>query len=209
MKYIQNIHTAPITAVVKNAKGAVILTRKFSPAKTDKFTGRVEETGFTELTDEEYTLLDEGSKTFTVYRDKHKLLVEHDELPPEAKTPHEALLDAKREARKSADQIASLNDELVRLKVELLDAKKQYAGLLEVSGTGSGAEVSHLTNALEAAKQALKDTVEAKDKIIGDLTKEGEKLRAAVESAVIERNAAVAKLEAAREKPGKKGKEFD
>jgi predicted nucleic acid-binding Zn-ribbon protein len=207
MKYIQNIHTAPITAVVKNAKGAVILTRKFSPARVDKFTGRVAETGFTELTDEEYTLLDEGSKTFTVYRDKHKLLVEHDELPPEAKTPHEALVDAKREARKSADHIASLNDELVKLKAELLDTKKQYANLLDASG--SGAEVSRLTNELEAAKQTLKAAIDAGDNAVKVLTEECAKLKAAMESAVIERDAAITELKAVKEKLGKKGKEFD
>jgi chromosome segregation ATPase len=207
MRYIQNIHTAPITAVVKNAKGAVIFTKRFSPAKVDKFTGRIAETGFTELTDEEYTLLDEGSKTFTVYRDKHKLLVEHDELPPEAKTPHEALVDAKREARKSADKITSLNDELVKLKAELLDVKKQYTNLLDASG--SEAEVSRLTNELEAAKQVLKDTVDAKDEIISRLTEEVEQLKAAVESACIERNAAITAFKDAEEKLSKKGREFD
>jgi hypothetical protein len=207
MRYIQNIHTAPITAVVKNAKGAVVLMKRFSPASVDKFTGRVERTGFTELTDGEYELLNEGSKTFTVYRDKHKLLVEHEELPPEAKTPHEALVDAKRESRKSAERIASLNDELVKLKAELLDAKKRYANLLDASGDGT--EISRLTDELEAAKQAFKETVGAKDKIIEDITKEGEKLRAAAENAVLERDAAITELNAVKKKPCKKGKEFD
>jgi chromosome segregation ATPase len=142
-----------------------------------------------------------------VYRDKHKLLIEHDELPPEAKTPHEALVDAKREARKSAYQIASLNDEIVKLKAELLDAKKQYTNLLNASG--SGAEVLRLTNELEAAKQALKETIDAGDNAVKVLTEEVTKLKAAVESAVIERNAAITELNAVKEKANKKGKEFD
>jgi predicted nucleic acid-binding Zn-ribbon protein len=95
----------------------------------------------------------------------------------------------------------------VKLKAELLDAKKQYTNLLDASG--SGAEVSRLTNELEAAKQALKETVDARDKTIEGLTEECAKLKAAAESAIIERNAAITELNAVKEKLGKKGKEFD
>jgi predicted RNase H-like nuclease (RuvC/YqgF family) len=207
MRYIQNIHTAPITAVVKNAKGVVILTKRFSPAKVDKFTGRIEETGFTSLTDDEYALLDEGSKTFTVYRDKHGLLVEHDELPPEAKTPHEALVDAKKDARKAGAQIASLNDEIVRLKAELLDAENRYKDLFDASGGEKGS--GKTAEELEAVKRSLTETVAAKDEVISRLTEECEKLKAAAESAFIERNAAITALKDAKEKLNKKGKEFD
>jgi chromosome segregation ATPase len=207
MKYIQNVHTAPITAVVKGAKGAVVLTKKFSPAKVDKFTGRVEETGYTQLTDEEYDLLNEGSKTFTVYRDKHRLLVEHDELPPEAKTPHEALVDARKEARKAEARITSLNGEIVELKAELLDAEKRYKDLFYASGRGAGS--AEPAKELEAVKRTLKETVAAKDEIIDRLTKEGEKLKAKAESALIERNAAITALKAAKEKQEKKDREFD
>jgi hypothetical protein len=199
MRYIQNIHTAPITAVVKNAKGEAVLTKKFYPARTDKFTGQVEATGFTPLTDEEYNLLNERSKTFTVYRDKHHLLVEHDELPPEAKTPHEALVDARREARKAADRIAALAAEVVQLKAGLLDAERKYKDLFD-AGNGE---------------------------IVDALRKENEELKAALENAIAEHDAAIAVLEAnmaealreqdereaAAEKSGKdgkgKGKEFD
>jgi predicted nucleic acid-binding Zn-ribbon protein len=100
-----------------------------------------------------------------------------------------------------------LNDELVKLKAELLDAKKQYTNLLDASG--SGAEVSRLTNELEAAKQALKETVEARDNIVNGLTEECTKLKAAAENALIERNAAITELKTVKEKLGKKGKEFD
>jgi chromosome segregation ATPase len=207
VKYIQNVHVAPITAVVKNEKGKVVLTKRFSPARTDKFTGQVESTGFTPLTAEEYDLLNGDSKTFEVYRDKHHLLVEHDELPPEAKTPHEALVDAKKEARKSAAQIASLNDELVKLKAELLDAEKRYKDLFDASGGGK--ETEKLAKELEAVKRSLAETVAAKDEVINRLTKECEKLKSAVESAFIERNAAIETLKAEKEKSAAKGKEFD
>jgi hypothetical protein len=195
MKYIQNVHIAPITAVVKNEKGQIVLTKRFGPARTDKFTGQVESTGFTPLTDEEYNLLNRDSKTFMVYRDKYHLLVEHDALPPEAKTPHEALVDAKREARKSAAQIASLNDELVKLKAELLDAEKRYKDLFDASGSEG------LVKELEAVKKALNETVAAKDEIINRLMEEAKELKTAGE-----RNAAIT---AANKKLNKKGKEFD
>jgi chromosome segregation ATPase len=187
MKYIQNIHTAPITAVVKNAKGAVVLAKKFSPSRVDKFTGRVEETGFTQLTDEEYKLLNEGSRTFTVYRDKHKLLVEHDDLPPEAKTPHEALVDARKEARKAATQIAALNDEIMKLKAGLLDAETKYKELQSASPDAEG---------LKALRQNLADITGERDV----LKKENEKLKKENDD-----------LKAAGDKSGKgkQGKEFD
>jgi chromosome segregation ATPase len=194
-KYIQNVHVAPITAVIKDEKGTVVLTKRFSPARTDKLTGRVELTGFTPLTAEEYDLLNESSKTFEVYRDKHHLLVEHDELPPEAKTPHEALLDAKRDARKSAAQIASLDAELVKCKAELLDAEKKYKELFDASAGGAGSEA--LVKELEAAKRELAETAAAKDEVIARLTQEREDLKAAITA-----------LQAAAEKtPVKEGKE--
>jgi hypothetical protein len=198
MKYIQNIHIAPITAVVKNAKGAVILTKRFSPARVDKFTGKVVETGFTPLTDEEYKLLNEDSRTFTVYRDKQKLLVEHDELPPEAKTPHEALVDARKEARKSAAQIAALDAEIVQLKAALLDAERRYKDLFDASGstdsTKLAQELAKVKEDLAAAVAANAKIGEAFDARLAEITKERDALKA--EKA---------------EKAGKggKGKEFD
>jgi hypothetical protein len=205
MKYIQNVHTAPITAVVKNAKGEVILTKKFSPAKTERFTGRIEATGYTSLTDEEYRLLNEGSKTFTVYRDKHELLVEHDELPPEAKTPHDALVDARKESRKSAAQIAELNGEIVKLKADLLDAERKYKDLFDASGDVAAS--AELAKEIEFAKQAHTEMVTAKDAIITDLQKEKGALEASLADMAKERDA----LKAAAEKAGKsekgKGKE--
>jgi uncharacterized small protein (DUF1192 family) len=177
MKYIQNTHTAPITAVVKNAKGIIILTKRFSPARTDKFTGQVESTGFTPLTDEEYSLINEGCRTFTVYRDKHHLLVEHDALPPEAKTPHEALVDARKEARKFTAQIAALNDEITKLKAELLDVDKKYKDLFDASG--SGADSAKLAQEKEALEASLAETAKERDA----LKEENEALKAALEKA--------------------------
>jgi hypothetical protein len=211
MKYIQNTHTAPITAVVKNAKGVVILPKRFSPARTDKFTGQVESTGFTPLTDEEYSLINEGCRTFTVYRDKHRLLVEHDALPPEAKTPHEALVDARKEARKSTAQIAALNDEITKLKAELLDAEKKYKDLFDASG---GADSAKLAQELETTKKATAKMIEENSERTNGLQKDKEALEVSLTETAKERDALKKEneaLKAALEKAGKGGKvkEFD
>jgi chromosome segregation ATPase len=193
--------------VVKDAKGVVILTKRFNPARTDKFTGQVESTGFTPLTDEEYKLLNENSMTFTVYRDKHKLLVEHDELPPEAKTPHEALIDARREARKAAAQITALNDEIVKLKAELLDAEKRCKDLFDASGSGKGS--AELAKELEAVKKAAAKMIEANSKRTNDLKKDNEALETSLAKTAKERDALQKEngdIKAALEKAGKGGK---
>lgn len=100
-RYIYNSHSASITANARDGKGRVLFTKRFLPERVDTTTGKVVSTGYTTLTDEEYRQLDESSKTFKVFRDKYKLLIEYDELPPEAKTPQEALVDARNESRKS------------------------------------------------------------------------------------------------------------
>jgi hypothetical protein len=124
-KYIHNKHIAPITANARDKKGAVVFTKVFMPERVDATTGRVVSTGYTTLTAEEYKQLNESSKVFSVYRDKYKLLVEHDELPPGAKTPQEALVDAKNKERKLVAQVAVLETEVAALKVKLEAAEKE------------------------------------------------------------------------------------
>jgi chromosome segregation ATPase len=204
-RYIYNRHIAPITANARDEKGRILFTKKFQPERVDGTTGRVISTGYTTLTDEEYKQLNEGSKTFAVYRDKHKLLVEHDELPPEAKTPQEALLDARNEARKSAAQIASLNEKIAALEAALSDAEQRYKDLFDASGGDAGS--AKLIKELEAVRQSLKETAAAKDEVISRLTEEGGRLKTAAESALIERNAAITELKNVKKKL--KEKEFD
>jgi hypothetical protein len=136
-KYIYNRHTAPITANARDKKGGVLFTKKFLPERIDSMTGRVASTGYTTLTEEEYKQLNEGSKTFTVYRDKHKLLVEYDELPPELMTPQEALVDAKNEAREAVIKAEALEASLAEVTKER-DALKKECEALKAGDAASG-----------------------------------------------------------------------
>jgi hypothetical protein len=170
MKYIQNVHTAPITVNARDGHGKVLFTKQFLPARSDKFTGKLEVTGYTALTEEEYDALKTSSKTFTVYKDKHHLLVEHEDLPAEAKTPHQALVDARKEARKHADEIEVLKAENEKLKASLFDAETKYK---ELSAASTDAEkVKAFTDKiaeLEAAVVELsKDAVSADTEVDAD-----------------------------------------
>jgi hypothetical protein len=178
VKYIQNAHIAPITVNARDSKGKILFSRTFRPARTDTTTGRVISTGYTSLTDEEYDQLLQSSRTFTHYKDNLKLLVVCDDIPPNAKTPQEALLDARREARKTATQVTELSEEMIKLKAALLDSETAYKKLQSAS----------------VGEEALKA-----------LEKENEKLKAE-RDAVITELKAVKKVLA--EKIGGKGKEF-
>ena len=187
MKYIQNTHTAPITVHGRDGKGAVLFTKRFMPEKAEKWTGQVVSTGYTELTDEEFSILEDTSRTFAVYTGKTgkaALLVVCDELPPEAKTPHEALVDARKDARKSAEKIAGLESEITRLKASLLDAETKYRQLQSASGD---AEVLQTLNdkiaAFEVNERMLRSDVEVLTKERDAAYAEIEKLKAEPEKA--------------------------
>jgi len=163
-KYIQNTHNAPITCNTRGADGKVVLTKKFMPTLTEKFSGKVLHTGYERLTEEEYESLCKSSRTFQVYSGmtgKVKLLVAHDDLPAEAKSPHEALVDARKDARIAAAKIAELNNQIVALKAELLDAQNKYK---ELSSASTDDEKLRPLNdriaALEAEKAALQKAVD-------------------------------------------------
>jgi hypothetical protein len=206
-RYIYNRHIAPITANARDAKGAVIFTKIFQPERIDGTTGRVVSTGYTALTEDEYRMLAECSKTFTVYRDKHGLLVEYDDLPPEAKTPQEALVDARRKMLEAQARASGLEGENVKLKAELLDAEKRYKDLFDVSGSGEGS--AELGKELEAVKKALDETVKADGACIDGLKKGKEALEASLAETVKERDALKkenGELWIALEKAGKDGK---
>jgi hypothetical protein len=195
MKYIQNTHTAPITVNGRDAKGAVLFTKRFMPERAEKWTGQVVSTGYTELTDEEFKILNDTSRTFNVYTGKTgkaELLVVCNDLPPEAKTPHEALVAARREALKSARKTAELDSEIVKLKASLLDAETKYKQLQSAAGI----------------EESLKT-----------LQEENAKLKENLETVTLERDAATTELAAVKtvlaeklgEKGGKggKGKDFE
>jgi len=187
-RYIQNTHNAPITCHIKDVSGKIITTKKFMPALTEKFSGKVLHTGYERLTEEEYKVLCETSKTFQVYSGmtgKVKLLVAHDDLPAEAKSPHEALVDARKDARVAAAKIAELNNQIVALKAELLDAQNRYKELSSASTDDEKLKpLNDRIAVLETEKAALQKAVDeqrpSEDKTI-ELTGELERLGASVD----------------------------
>jgi hypothetical protein len=132
-KYIYNKHIAPITVNARDRKGAVLFTKTFQPERIDGTTGRVVSTGYTILTDEEYERLAGSSRTFTHYKDKLGLLVACDDLPPEAKTPQEALVDARKKTREAQVRTSELEAENGKLKAQVLEAENRYNRLASAS----------------------------------------------------------------------------
>jgi chromosome segregation ATPase len=134
--YVYNKHKAPIIVHTRDGKGKVLTTVTFAPERNDPVSGRKVTTGYTSLKEAEYEKLCETSKTFKHYKDKLKLLVVQDELPPEAKTPHEALTDARRKEREALTKIAALETEITGYKAQLLDAETKYKELQSASTGG-------------------------------------------------------------------------
>ena len=128
--YVRNVSDAPVTVKLKDkASGKVILEKRFLPAIEDKWTGARASTGYTTLTEEEYKALSKDSRTFRHF----KQLVASEELPAEAKSPHEALRDARKEARQAAGEAGALKAENDSLKTALAEAETRYKELQSAS----------------------------------------------------------------------------
>jgi chromosome segregation ATPase len=195
-KYIYNKHTAPITVNARDGKGVVLFTKTFQPERTDGTTGRVVSTGYTTLTNEEYERLCESSRTFTHYKDKLGILVEQDDLPPEAKTPQDALADARRNELAAQERVAELEAENQALKAALHDAHEETKKLVSASLPEEVRKpLEDKIASLEEDKAAMRDSIDR-------LVAERDELRAGLDEAM-KKSAGV--------KSGKsgKGKEFD
>jgi chromosome segregation ATPase len=167
-KYIQNLHNAPIKTNARDNGGKVIFTKKFMPPLTEKWSGKVLHTGYEKLTEEEYKQLSETSKTFKHFSRKLKLLVVHDDMPSDLKTPHEALLDARKESKKLAGQVKALEGEVTELKAKLLDAEEKYK---QLSSASTDAEKFKSLNDQIASLTAERDVLK-KAGSVGDKTNE-------------------------------------
>jgi len=165
--YIQNKHNAPIQANARGADGKVIFTKKFMPALTEKWTGKVLHTGYEKLTEEEYKQLVATSKTFKHFSEKLKLLVAHDDIPSDLKTPHEALIDARKDAKKAAAAIKALEDEVVGLKAKLLDAEEKYKELSSASGDPE--KLNALNTELTAAVNTVQGLVKLNEGFLSEI----------------------------------------
>jgi chaperonin cofactor prefoldin len=189
-RYIYNRHIAPVTVNAHNRKGVILFTKRFQPERIDGTTGRVVSTGYTTLTGEEYDRLCESSRTFRHFKDKLNLLVACDDLPPEAKTPQEALADARRKGREAESRISALETENRKLKADLHDANEKLGQLVSAS----------------TPEEALKPF---KDKIVS-LENDQAAMKDSIEGLTAERDALKAELaKAVKTGKGDKGKEFD
>jgi DNA repair exonuclease SbcCD ATPase subunit len=166
-KYVYSRHNAPITVNARDRKGAVLFTKTFQPERLDAMTGRVVSTGYTTLTDEEYKQLSESSKTFTHYRDKLKLLSVSDDVPPEAKSPHEALADARRETRAANSKAAEQAGEIEKLKARVLEAEDKYKQL--VSASLDEEKLKAFNDKIASLEDSLKRAADERDAAINEL----------------------------------------
>ena len=180
-KYIHNRHIAPITANARDPKtGKVLFTKAFQPERIDGTTGRVISTGYTALTDEEYDQLCGGSRTFKHYLEELKLLSLCDDVPPDAKTPQEALVDARTEAREAKAKALELETEITGLKAKLLDAENAYKQLSSASTDTEKLKPPHdQIDSLENDKKAMRESIDSltteRDRLRADLERAGKK----------------------------------
>jgi hypothetical protein len=127
-RYIQNIHgnTIKFNVVLPDGK---VLQKRF-PKAAFGMDGRLVETGYTRLNDEEFILC-QKEPLFRYFQKRGKLIV-HETLPAEAMTPHEALVTARKENREMQANVQMLERENVRLN----EVVEQLREELAASGDG-------------------------------------------------------------------------
>jgi predicted RNase H-like nuclease (RuvC/YqgF family) len=106
----------------------------------------------------------------------------HNELPPEAKSPHEALVDARKESRRFAGELSALKEENEKLKARIFDAETKYRELQSASTdeekvTSLTDQVARLTAQLVEAQKRADEAEAALNKVKADSgkSKSGEK----------------------------------
>jgi hypothetical protein len=146
-KYIQNVHTNSIKLTDK--EGHI-----FRPQSVDHFSGRQTSTGYTRLTEDEYNRLLNENKLFKHFIGLKKLIV-HDELPPDAQTPHEALVSARKDAGKLNAELNKANRDKAALQTRIDELDKQYKELLAASNGGQLAKAEAALKDAQGKVQAL------------------------------------------------------
>ena len=107
--YIRN--TGDHAIKVSSADGK--LTKRLEVARFDALSGRALHFGYTPLTATEHATLARESKLLSHFMDL-KILELHETLPEEAMTPHETLVNAKREAAEQAQYVSELEAKIER-----------------------------------------------------------------------------------------------
>jgi chromosome segregation ATPase len=174
-RYIQNVHTNSIKTNFADKKVVI-----FRPQSIDHFSGRQIYTGYTRLSEADYKKLLKESAVFKHFIELKKLVV-HDELPPDAQTPHEALVSARKDVGKlnAALQAAETEKEVLQARIDELD--RQYKELLGSSGSDQ----------LIMAEAALEDT----KKSLGTLNEEHKTLQDAYEELVKKEKESLEKIQ--------------
>jgi dynactin complex subunit len=146
-KYIQNVHTNSIKLADK--EGHI-----FRPQSIDHFSGRQTSTGYTRLTQDEYDRLFKESALFRHFIKLKKLIV-HEELPADAQTPHEALLNARKDVGKLNAELEKAHGEKAALLTRIDELDKQYKELLAASGSDQLAKAETALKDAQGKVQAL------------------------------------------------------
>jgi hypothetical protein len=115
--YVQNVHSNSIKVSCRvQGSGGEQLWEKVFPIQKYDYAGNEIETGFTRIAEQEYALC-RKDRLFQYFQQLGKLII-HDTLPSSAQTPHEALLDARKQIRALQDQIQVAQRENAMLKQE-------------------------------------------------------------------------------------------
>ena len=115
MKYIQNNYTSDIQLNLKNESGTATTSGVFKRQATDRMTGQLVASGYTEIDDKLFERL-EVSKAFKKCLDEGKLVV--CEEPPLTVNTMERLMAANEKIRQLTLENEALKKELAALKDE-------------------------------------------------------------------------------------------
>ena len=135
-KYVQNTYTADIQIVLKQPDGRFLKNVIFRRYVQNKLTGQVESDGFTEISAEDYKLL-EGNSAFKVLVAKKRLVV-RDEAPLKAG---------------SFEQMLALREQVKQLTAENQALKDKLAAYENAGSSGSKKS--------KGSKKAAEETAEA------------------------------------------------
>lgn len=167
--WIQNGHTSGITIHASNKDGNETLVKTFNVSKTDKYTNRVVDTGYTKITAEEHEALLAGSKLYKKFLEDGRL-VKYDEAPVDALNPAAQLVKLSEENRKLTAKVKALEESAAGVKSresELSDTVDKLTAELialreakEVETKGAVADIDAATDAaIEALNLAHADEI--------------------------------------------------
>lgn len=150
-KYVQNTYTADIQIILKQPDGRFLKNVIFRRYVQNKLTGQVESDGFTEISAEDYKLL-EGNSAFKVLVAKKRLVVRN-EAPLKAG---------------SFEQMLALKEEVTQLKAENQALREKLAAYEKADNSGAkkpkgGKKADKGTEDAEDT-EAAEETPEVKDK---------------------------------------------